>query len=168
MELKNETKVGFRAEVSIIPVWAWVLALIGFAAMQVVAQVIRQPDAPTPFVRALMGLLVGAVVACYLLLIGYITSDARRRGMSPVLWTFVAILVPNALGMILYFILRQPIRSACPQCGSFVQSGFNFCSHCSHKLSPSCPKCQHMLTVTDVYCPYCGTPLTAVVTRGAV
>jgi RNA polymerase subunit RPABC4/transcription elongation factor Spt4 len=167
MELKNESKVGLRGEVSIIPLWAWILAAISFLAMQVVAQLIRQPDAPTPFVRALMGLLVGAVVACYLLLIGYITRDARRRGMSPVLWTLVAILVPNALGMILYFILRQPIRSACPQCGSFVQSGFNFCPHCSHKLSPSCPKCQHMVTATDVYCPYCGTPLTAAVTPGA-
>ncbi len=97
MELKNETKVGFTAEVSIIPVWAWILAVIGFAAMQVVARVVRQPDAPTHIVRALMGLLAGAVVACYLLLIGYITPDARRRGMSPVLWTFVAILVPNTL-----------------------------------------------------------------------
>jgi RNA polymerase subunit RPABC4/transcription elongation factor Spt4 len=167
MELKNESKVGLRGEVSIIPAWAWILAAIGFVAMQVVAQLIRQPDAPTPFVRALMGLLVGAVVACYLLLIGYITRDARRRGMSPVLWTLVAILVPNALGMILYFILRTPIRSACPQCGSFVQSGFNFCPHCSHKLSPSCPKCQRMVTATDVYCPYCGTTLVAAVTPGA-
>jgi RNA polymerase subunit RPABC4/transcription elongation factor Spt4 len=119
-------------------------------------------------VRAFMGLLVGAVVACYLLLIGYITADARRRGMSPVLWTLVAILVPNALGMILYFILRQPIRSACPECGSFVQSGFNFCPHCSHKLSPSCPKCQHIVSDADVYCAYCGTSLTAAVTPDAV
>ena len=164
MELRNETKVGFSAEVSLIPVWAWILAVIALVAMQVVAQVIRQPDAPTPLVRVLMGLLVGAVVACYLLLIGYITRDARRRGMSPVLWTLVAILVPNALGMVLYFVLRQPIRRACPQCGSFVQSGFNFCPHCSHKLSSSCPKCQHMVTATDVYCPYCGTPLSAAVT----
>ena len=62
MKLKNETKVGFTAEVSIIPVWAWILAVIAFAAMQVVAQMIRQPDSPTHFVRALMGLLVGAVV----------------------------------------------------------------------------------------------------------
>ena len=167
MELKNETNVGFSAEVSIIPVWAWILAVIGFAAMQVVAQVVRQPNAPTHTVRAFMGLLVGAVVACYLLLIGYITPDARRRGMSPVLWTLVAILLPNALGMILYFILRQPIRSACAQCGSFVQSGFNFCPHCSHKLSPSCPKCQRMVTATDVYCPYCGTSLTSAMTPGS-
>ena len=122
---------------------------------------------PTHFVRALIGLLSGAVVACYLLLIGYVTRDARRRGMSPVLWTLVTILVPNALGMLVYFILRQPIRAACPQCGSFVQSGFNFCPHCSSKLGPSCPKCQHVVTATDVYCPYCGTPVMAAVTPRA-
>ena len=167
MELKNETKVGFRAEVRIIPVWGWGLAAIGFAAMQVVAQLVPQSGAPTPLVRALIGLLAGTVVACYLLLIGYITPDDRRRGMSPVVWKLVAILVPNALGMLLYFILRQPIRSACPHCGSLVQSGFNFCPHCSHKLSPSCPKCQRMVTATDVYCPYCATPLTAAVMPGA-
>ena len=34
MELKNESNVGFSAEISIIPVWAWLLAVIGFAAMQ--------------------------------------------------------------------------------------------------------------------------------------
>jgi RNA polymerase subunit RPABC4/transcription elongation factor Spt4 len=169
MELKNEAKVGLSGEVSIIPLWAWILAVIGFAGMQVVCDVIlpRQHDAPSPVVCALLGLLGGVVVACYLLLIGYITRDARRRGMSAVLWTFVAILVPHALGIILYFILRQPIRNACPQCGSFVQGGFNFCPHCSHKVSPSCPKCQRMVTATDVYCPYCGTPLTAAVTPSA-
>jgi RNA polymerase subunit RPABC4/transcription elongation factor Spt4 len=169
MELKNESKAGLRGEVKIIPVWAWTLAVTGFGVMQVVCNVMlaRQHGAPSPVVRALVGLLAGAVTACYLLLIGYITRDARRRGMSPVLWTFVAILVPNALGFLLYFILRQPIRSTCPGCGSFVQSGFNFCPHCSHKLAPSCPKCQHMVTGTDVYCPYCGTPHTAAATPGA-
>ena len=164
MELRNETKIGFSAEMRIVPVWAWILAIIAFAAMQVVAQVVPQPDDPTAIVRALIGLLAGAVVGGYLLLIGYITRDARRRGMSPVLWVLVAILVPNALGMLLYFILRQPMRSACPQCGSFVQAGFNFCPHCSHKLSLSCPKCQHLVTASDVFCSYCGTPLMAAVT----
>ncbi len=169
MQLKNETKVGLSSEVGIIPLWAWIVAAIGFVAIQVLCNVTlpRQHDAPSPAVCALLGLLAGSVAACYLLLIGYITRDTRRRGMSPVLWTFVAILIPNALGIILYFILRQPIRSACPQCGSFVQSGFNFCPHCSHKLSPSCPKCQHVVTATDVYCPYCGTPLTASLTPTA-
>jgi len=166
MELKNESNVGFSAEVSIVPGWAWILAVFGFALMQVMCNVVlaREPNAPGPVMRALLGLLAGIVTVCYLLLIGYISPDARRRGMSPVLWTFVAILVPNALGIVLYFVLRQPFRRACPRCGSFVQSGFNFCPQCSHKLSPSCPKCQHIVTPADVYCPYCGTPLSAAVT----
>ncbi len=98
MELKNETKVGLSGEVSIIPVWAWILAVIGFAVMQGVCNVVlaRQHDTPPPVVRALLGLLAGAVAACYLLLIGYITRDARRRGMSPVLWTFVSLLYSAA------------------------------------------------------------------------
>jgi RNA polymerase subunit RPABC4/transcription elongation factor Spt4 len=161
MELKSETRVGFSGEVGIVPVWAWILAAAGFVFMQVLCNVMlpREHNAPPPYMCVLLGLLAGAVTACYLLLIGYITRDSRRRGMSPVLWTSVAILVPNALGMILYFVLRKPICSACPRCGSVVQMGFNFCPHCSHKLSPSCPKCQHIVTTTDVYCPYCGTPL---------
>jgi RNA polymerase subunit RPABC4/transcription elongation factor Spt4 len=94
-----------------------------------------------------------------LLLIGYVNRDAKRRGMSPVLWTFVTILIPNGLGFILYFILRQPLHSACPQCSKSVQAGFNFCPRCNYKLSPSCPQCQRLVGVNDVYCPYCGTSL---------
>jgi RNA polymerase subunit RPABC4/transcription elongation factor Spt4 len=71
----------------------------------------------------------------------------------------VAILIPNGMGLILYFILRQSLRTACPQCGNAVQTGFNFCPRCNYKLSPSCPQCQRVVGVNDVYCPYCGTSL---------
>src|SRR5258706_166079 len=40
-----------------------------------------------------------------------------------------------------------------------VQTGFNFCPRCNHKLSPSCPQCQRLVGVNDLYCPYCGTSL---------
>jgi RNA polymerase subunit RPABC4/transcription elongation factor Spt4 len=103
--------------------------------------------------------LAGIVVGCYLLLIGYICSDAKRRGMSSTLWTLVAVLIPNALGILLYFVLRQPLRSVCPQCGHAVQNGFNFCPRCNCKLSPSCPQCQRLVGASDVFCPYCGTSL---------
>jgi len=131
--------------------------------MQYVFNVIvaHQHDAPPAWARPLLGLLVGIVLGSFLLFIGYINRDAKRRGMSPVLWTIVAVLIPNALGIILYFVLRQPLRSGCPQCGYAVQREFNFCPRCNHKLSPSCPQCQHVVGVTDVYCPYCGTVLRA-------
>ena len=79
--------------------------------------------------------------------------------MSPTLWTIMAVIIPNALGIILYFLLRQARSSVCPQCGYAVQSGFNFCPRCNYKLGPSCPQCQRVVGGDAVYCPYCGTPL---------
>jgi hypothetical protein len=161
MLAKHETRTGVSAEIKIIPTWAWVLAGIGFVGTQVAFDLFigREPGAPPPWARPLLGFLVGLVVGCYLLLIGYINRDAKRRGMSPVLWTIVAIIIPNALGIILYFVLRQALRTACPRCGYDIHPGFTFCPPCSYKLTPICPQCQRSVGVNDVYCPYCGNSL---------
>jgi RNA polymerase subunit RPABC4/transcription elongation factor Spt4 len=159
--MQNES--GFRAEMRIIPAWAWTLAGIGFLLAQCLFNIVipRHSNAPPCWARLLMGLLLGLVLGGFLLVLGYINRDAKRRGMSPALWTIVAIIIPNALGIILYFLLRHPLQGACPQCGSAVQTGFNFCPRCSCKLSPSCPSCQRLVGISDVYCPYCGTSLRA-------
>jgi RNA polymerase subunit RPABC4/transcription elongation factor Spt4 len=156
-----KTETGFAAEMKIVPTWAYVVAGILFIGAQILfnAVLARLPDAPPAAFLAFLGLLAGLLLACILLFIGYINRDAKRRGMSPTLWTIVAVLIPNALGIILYFILRQPLQMACPQCGHAVQTGFNFCPGCSCKLNPSCPRCQRVIGVNDVYCPYCGTGL---------
>lgn len=148
-------------EIILVARWAWILAAIGFLSMQYVFNVVvaRQHDAPPAWGRILLGLLVGLILTCYLLLIGYVNRDSGRRGMSRALWTAVSILVPNGLGFILYFILRQPLIGNCPQCGHAVQHGFNFCPQCNYKLSPSCPQCQRMVGPQDTYCPYCGASL---------
>lgn len=161
MQVRNETQTGLTAEIKIVPLWAWVLAGIGFVAAQVFFNVVvaRHSGGPPAWARPLLGLMAGIAGGCYLLFIGYINRDAKRRGMSPTLWTIVAVFIPNALGIILYFILRQPLRNACPQCGNTVQTGFNFCPRCSYKLSPNCPQCQRGVGVNDVYCPYCGISL---------
>ncbi len=161
IQVKNETHTGLSAEIRIVPTWAWILAAVAFIAAQLFFNLAlpRHPHAPPAWARPLLGLLAGVGAGCYLLLIGYINRDAKRRGMSPLLWTIVAILIPNLLGILLYFVLRQPLRGACPQCGNAVQPGFNFCPSCSYKLSPSCPQCQRLVGANDVYCPYCGTSL---------
>jgi len=163
MRIKNQAPTGLTAEINLIPAWAWVAAGIGFLGMQLVFNVAlaAQTDAPPAWARTLLGLLVGLVLACYLLLIGYVYRDAARRGMSRALWMAVCILVPNALGIILYFILRQPIAHSCPQCGQSVQPAFNFCPQCNCKLNPSCPQCQHMVQPGDAYCANCGASLAA-------
>jgi hypothetical protein len=161
MQVKNETRTGLASEIKIVPAWAWTLAVFAFVSAQIFFNIVvaRHPHAPPAWGRALMGLGAGLGAGCYLLFLGYINRDAKRRWMSPTLWTFVAILIPNGLGIILYFILRQPRRGACPQCGNAIQSGFNFCPRCSYKLSPSCPQCQREVGINDVYCSHCGTSL---------
>jgi Double zinc ribbon len=162
MQMKNETQTGLTAELKFIPRWAWTLALVAFAGAQFLFNIVLarlQGDVPPWWALAMFGLLAGTFLGCLLLLIGYINRDAKRRGMSPVLWTTMAVIIPNALGIILYFLLRQPLGGTCPQCGNAVQTGFNFCPRCNHKLSPSCPQCQRLVGVSDVYCPYCGTSL---------
>ena len=159
MQVKDETQTSLKSEIKIIPAWAWALAGIPFIAAQWFFNIAaaRHTNAPPAWARPLLGLLLGLVAGSFVLFIGYINRDAKRRGMSPTLWTFVAVLIPNALGILLYFVLRQPLRCACPQCGNAVQPGFNFCPQCNYKLSPTCPQCQRLVGVNDVYCPHCGT-----------
>ena len=161
MPMKNERQGVLAREIKIVPWWAWALAAIPFVAAQWYFNLalVHHPHAPPVWVRPLFGILAGVVSAVYLLLIGYVNRDSKRRGMSPVLWTLVAILVPNLLGILLYFVLRQPLVRACPQCGSIVQAGFNFCPRCSYKLAPSCPQCQRIVSVSDTYCSHCGASL---------
>lgn len=161
MQMKSDIRTGLAAEIRIIPSWAWALAVIVFAAAQWFFNLAmaHHSGAPPAWARPLLGAMAGLGGGCFLLLIGYINRDAKRRGMSPVLWTLVAILVTNGLGILLYFILRHPLRGGCPQCGSAVQTGFNFCPRCSCKLSPNCPQCQRPVGTSDIYCSYCGTSL---------
>ncbi len=155
--MKPET--GFASEIKIVPHWAWVTAAIFFVAVQWIFLVLMGGDhnAPPAGVRLLLGLGAGALIGCYILLIGYVNRDAGRRDMNRTLWTLVAIFVTNGMGLILYFILRRPIATACPQCGGAVQTNFNYCPNCNYKLGLSCPQCQRTVSFNDVYCPYCGT-----------
>jgi RNA polymerase subunit RPABC4/transcription elongation factor Spt4 len=159
--VKNETSTRFMDEIRIIPPWAYFFVALGYlVAFAAVVYAILSGNPPMPLVAMVpVSILGGTALGCCILLIGYINRDAGRRGMSPLAWTLLAIFVPNALGIVLYFVLRKPRIATCPQCGNALQPGFNFCPRCDYKLSPSCPKCQRVIGVNNVYCPYCGTSL---------
>jgi len=160
MPVKNETSTRFMDEVGIISPWVYVLVGLGFlAAFAAVEYAARSGKPPLPL--AALTIVGGTFVGCYILLIGYVYRDAARRGMSPLAWTLLAICVPNALGIVLYFVLRKPRSATCPQCGAPVQSGYGYCPKCGKNLGLHCPRCQHAVHADDVYCPYCGNPLTA-------
>ena len=79
-----------------------------------------------------LGLLFSALFALWLLAVGYVYGDARRRTMRPVLWVLVTILAPNLLGFLFYFALRQPIAAICANCGQKNVGNSHFCSWCGH------------------------------------
>jgi hypothetical protein len=152
-------------ELKLIPSWAIFLASVLFLFIQIAFNVWipQQKNPPPEPVRILLGLFVGALVGCIVMLIGYVNRDAGRRGMNRTLWTLLVIFVPNALGFILYFLLRQPMIQPCPRCGAEVQAGFNYCPKCNLKLHPHCAQCQRTVNLSDVYCPYCGYKLDDIV-----
>ena len=86
-----------------------------------------------------MGLLVGVVMAVWVVCLGYVYADARRRAMPPILSTLMAAFVPNLLGFLIYFVIRRPIALPCPQCGQAMRADHPFCSWCGyqgHQTSP--------------------------------
>ncbi len=83
-----------------------------------------------------MGLLAGSFIAIWILCLGYVYADARRRAMPPILWTLLAALVPNLLGFLFYFALRRPLVSLCAKCGQPGEAG-RFCSACGFDKASS-------------------------------
>ena len=78
----------------------------------------------------LIGLAGGTLACAYFLLAGYIYVDAVRRDMPPIPWTALAVLIPNCVGFVLYFVLRKPILHPCPGCGRGVAPDAVFCPLC--------------------------------------
>ena len=158
MTIANQTSTRSKDEIRILAPWAYYLFALVFLTTSVLMVVVLGLDrkAPTLPVRCLLGVLMGIVLGCYVVLIGYVNQDAGRRGMSRLLWTLIAIFVPNGLGIVLYFVLRKPRIAYCPQCGSVVEPGFSFCPRCRTRLQPVCPHCQRSVNSEDKFCPYCG------------
>ena len=108
-----------------------------------------------------LSVLPGLPLFAMVLLVGYVYSDAKRRGMRYVLWTWLAALIPNAIGIILYFVLREPLLLTCTHCGAQVRPGFAFCPKCGGSLSQACPQCRRAVEPGWTHCVHCGASLTA-------
>ncbi len=79
----------------------------------------------------------GVLIAIWLLCLGFVFADARQRAMPPILWTLVAMLVPNLLGFLLYFVMRKPLTVPCPSCHRAIPPDQPFCSWCgTSRLRP--------------------------------
>jgi RNA polymerase subunit RPABC4/transcription elongation factor Spt4 len=157
----------FSEEMKVIPKAARVTATLAYLAVALAflcfvlfghdSGVARMPEVG----RVLMIVFPGILLAIYVLLIGYVYADARRRGMRYVMWTLLAIFIPDAIGIILYFILRDPKMKPCPQCAQVLKPGYTFCPHCGTSLMPTCPNCGRNVELGWANCPQCGTGLSS-------
>lgn len=92
----------------------------------------------------------------------YVYGDAQKRGLDPLVWTLVVLLVPNLIGFIIYLIVRsnkEPMNT-CNNCGGFVKESYHNCPYCGEKQEINvCPSCNHVVETNWKVCPHCSNQL---------
>jgi hypothetical protein len=106
--------------------------------------------------RLIFSYTTSAALASYVLLIGYVSRDVKRRHMSAPLWMLIVLVMPGGIGAIVYFLLRQPLMMRCPHCTTELTEGVHFCPQCRFQVAPVCGQCFRGVQITDAYCPQCG------------
>jgi hypothetical protein len=174
---RKKERILLREEVKIVPKWlVWTCVILWLAAVAIGVLVnlsgVNGPMFPEQLAGhpvlaslALAGIitLLSAMAAIWLMALGYVYRDAKRRGMNAGLWTLLCVLLSwpfFAIGFILYFQVREPLPYPCPRCSTMVGARFNFCPNCKCNLHPSCPNCKREVAETDKFCPYCAQELT--------
>jgi len=155
----------FKDEFSIISrtgkLIAFLVWLVLTAGLVTLFAVVGKPDDPPFWVRVYICVLVPVPLSIFALVVAYIHADAKRRGMRHVMWTWLAVLIPNAIGVILYFIFRDPLLAPCGRCGATAKRTFAFCPSCGAALHPACPSCRRAVEPQWANCAYCGARLAA-------
>ena len=154
----------FGKELRVIPLTARIIALAVYVGLVIVLHFVISSDrGPHGMVtwplaaQFAFNFLIPVIPLVTIFFYGYIYGDAKRRGMHYVIWTLLAIFVPYLIGVLLYFVLRDPVPSECPACHNFVLAKFTFCPYCGASVRPSCPQCGKTLEPGWVNCGYCGT-----------
>jgi hypothetical protein len=149
------------ARVKIIPPSAWIVGIT--MAVVLVLPLWLGPmrydsEMTTWPLVAKLGLIsiIPLFILTYSALVGFIYADAQRRRMRHVMWAWLA-LVPYFVGVILYFILRDPLPVPCSNCGTDVPQAFAFCPGCGAAIHPTCGQCGKSLQREWLNCPHCGT-----------
>lgn len=147
--LRQELGVATRSGVAI----SALLAFVGATLLFLVA------GKPPLDVRIALSAAMGFFILVYGFLVSYVHGDAKRRGMRHGLWALVAACVPNALGFIAYFLLREPLLQPCSVCGASARRGLAFCPRCGAPLPGACPACRRPVETAWSHCGHCGTKL---------
>ena len=115
----------------------------------------------------------------------FVYNDSKKRGMNPVLWALITILMPNLIGFIIYLVVRSQSGQIGDKLKELQSSQWNHTSKPSGRQSPDysrrvdtdrgygkdydrvtvssrsaeerrCQTCGRTLTGNPYKCPYCG------------
>ncbi len=114
--------------------------------------------AVVPVVLLFIMTAAGTALLFMIVAIGrYVYVDSRARGMEPLLWTSIAMLVPFFIGLAAYHEARRLHHRVCPSCKK--ESGANslFCESCGYCWGKECPSCHEVAGSAARFCPQCGT-----------
>lgn len=164
-KIRRGKSAGLDEDVRLIPRWSIIAAVLACCIVEYVYWVIlpatRHHPGPPIGIRIYFSFSWGALAALNFLMVGYVSRDAARRAMSTVFWMLFCFLMPVGIGLVVYFLLRQPILSHCPACGGDVQYDDHYCPQCNYQLIANCGNCHRTVQVTDLYCTRCGHELAA-------
>ena len=114
----------------------------------------RRPNAEAG--RLMFSYTTAAALASYILLVGYVSRDVKRRNMPAALWILIVVVMPGGIGAVVYFLLRQPVMTRCPNCTTELTATVHFCPQCQFQVAPVCGRCFRGVQITDQFCAQCG------------
>jgi hypothetical protein len=154
--------LGEGESLKMIPLWSVILATMVFLAVVYFFNSAPPPQHRRPGslpMHIIFTYTTGTALASYILLVGYVSRDVKRRNMPAALWMLIAVVMPAGLGAVVYFLLRQPIMTRCPNCTTELTASVHFCPQCQFQVAPVCGQCFRGVQITDVYCTQCGHDL---------
>ena len=126
--MRDPQSISVNEDERMIPVWSIVVASLAFVLVEYYFWVIapeQRHHAPPPLgFRIYFNLSWGVVASLYFLMVGYISKDAPRRGMSTRFWMLICFVMPGGHW-------RRALLSAAPA-GSFALPGLRHA--CAERL----------------------------------
>jgi hypothetical protein len=160
--MRDPELINTNEDTRLVPMWSVVLAAAVFVLVEYYFWLVFPKTlhhVPPLGLRIYMNVSWGLLAALYFLMVGYVSKDAPRRAMSSRFWMLICFVMPGGIGAVLYFLLRAPLVTKCPACGTHVQSDFHFCPQCNYQLTASCGNCFRTVRATDQFCTRCGHEL---------
>src|SRR5215469_11498327 len=129
-----------------------------------------------------LGLIIGFVVAFTVIFWTFRDIRSRTQDMLSQILATLLVTIFFIGGLFIYMILRprqtlaeiyerqleeesllaeMTERQTCNNCHARIESDFQICPSCGQKLKRPCPKCERLLELRWVFCPYCATNLTS-------